>query len=100
MVNLKRSLEKQPLLNQNSREQCVLKYPFLSALVIVLNAFQFAFIDPPFVLTAIIWILSGLSLTLILWNVIGKYWMFVWLILFLLFLLACFDNLILQASRP
>jgi potassium-dependent mechanosensitive channel len=100
LVNLKRNLKKQNLLHENSREQCVLKYPFLSALVIVLNVFQFAFIDPPFVFNTLIWILSGLSLVFILKNVVAKYWMAAWLTLFFLFLLVCFDGLVLQATRP
>ena len=100
LANLKRNFREQNLLQKNSREQCVLKYPLLSALVIGLNVFQFAFIDPPFAFTALIWIVSGLSLTFILNNVIDRYWMFAWLTLFFLFLLACFDGLILQNSRP
>jgi potassium-dependent mechanosensitive channel len=100
LVNLKRNLENENLLIKNNREQAILKYPLLSALLIVLNVFQFAFIDPPFVFNALIWIISGLSLTLILKNVISRYWMLAWLTLFFLFLLACFDDLILQASRP
>ena len=98
--NVKRNVVKQNLLEKNTRQQAVLKYPFLSALIIVLNIFQFVFIDPPFVFTATIWIISGLSLTFILKNVVTRYWMFAWLSLFFLFLLACFDNVILQASRP
>jgi small-conductance mechanosensitive channel len=98
--NVKRNVVKQNLLEKNSRGQAVLKYPILSALIIVLNIFQFVFIDPPFVFTAMIWIISGLSLTFILKNVVTRYWMLAWLSLFFLFLLACFDNLILQASRP
>jgi potassium efflux system protein len=100
LLNLKHSLKRQNLLDKNSRQQCVLKYPILSAIVIVLNCFQFAFIDPPFVFTVQIWIISGLSLSIILKDVVAKYWMRAWLILFFLFLLACFDRMILQASRP
>jgi len=100
LLNIKFNLKRQNLLDKNSREQCVLKYPILSAMVIVLNGFQFAFIDPPFVFTVLVWIISGLSLTFILKNVVAKYWMRAWLILFLLFLLACFHGMILQASRP
>jgi potassium-dependent mechanosensitive channel len=99
-VKLKRNVEKQNLPQATSRELSVVKYPFLSALVIVLNSFQFAFIDPPFVFNALLWTISALSLTVILKNVVTKFWMFAWLILFFLFLMACFDNLILQASRP
>jgi len=100
LVTLKRNLKKQDLLDQTRREQCVLKYPILSSLVIVLDGFQFAFIDPPFIFTAFIWIISGLSLSFILNNVVAKFRMMAWLILYFLFLLACFDGLILQASRP
>ena len=100
LVSLKRNLQKQNLLHKNDRQQSALKYPFLSALVIVLNVFQFAFIDPPFIFNMLIWIISALSLTFILKNIVARYWMVGWLILFFLFLLACFDNLILQASRP
>src|SRR5262249_35807526 len=52
------------------------------------------------VFTVQIWIVSGLSLTFILKNVVSTYWMRAWLVLFFLFLLACFDGMILQASRP
>ncbi|HEV8505902.1 MAG TPA: mechanosensitive ion channel protein, partial [Chitinophagaceae bacterium] len=100
LLNIKASLKRQNFLEKDSREQCVLKYPILSAVVIVFNVFQFAFIDPPFVFTVQIWIISGLSLSFILKNVVAKYWFRAWLILFLLFLLACFDGMILQASRP
>jgi len=100
LLNLKHTLKRQNLLDKNSREQCVLKYPILSAMVIVLNGFQFAFIDPPFVFTVLIWIISGVSVSFILKDVVAKYWMRAWLILFFLFLLACFDGMILQASRP
>src|SRR4029078_3590250 len=85
LLNIKLNLKRQNLLDKNSREQCVLKYPILSAIVIVLNAFQFAFIDPPFVFTVQIWIISGLSLTFILKDVVARYWMRAWLILFFLF---------------
>lgn len=100
LLYVKRNIQKEDLLDKNDREQSVLKYPFLSALLVVLNVFQFIFIDPPFVFSAVIWILSGLSLTFMLRNVVAKYWMAAWLIMFVLFLFACFDNLILQASRP
>ena len=100
LLHTKRKLQSQNVLDKNKPEHAVLKYPILSGLFIVLNIFQFIFIDPPFIFAALIWILSGLSLTFILKDVVDKYWVFAWLILFALFLFACFDNLILQASRP
>ena len=100
LVNLKRNLRRQNLLVEKSREQAIVRYPFLSALFIVLNIFQFVFIDPPFLFSVLIWTLSGLSLIFILKNIVVRNWMFAWLLMFVLFLVVCFDNLILQASRP
>lgn len=100
LLHLKRNIQKQKIQDKDKREQLVLKYPLLSALFIVLNVFQFVFIDPPFVFAALISILSGVSLTLILRNVVARHLMFAWLAVFVLFLFVCFDNLILQASRP
>jgi potassium-dependent mechanosensitive channel len=100
LVRLKRNMQRQSMVGKSNVEQAVLKYPFLSALVIVLNIFQFIFIDPPFAFAGLIWILSGISLIFILRNVIARYWMFALCAMFILFLLTCFDDLILQASRP
>jgi hypothetical protein len=100
LLNLKRNLRSQNLLDQNAQGQLVLKYPFLSAVVIVFSILQFIFLDPPFIFSALLWFISTLSLTIIVRNFITKYWMFVWYLMFILFLLACSDNLILQASRP
>lgn len=100
LLNLRRNMLNLDLLDKNNPDQAVLKYPFLSALFIVLNVFQFVFIDPPFIFAGLIWVLSAVSLSVILKNVAARYWWAAWLILFILFLFACFDNLILQASRP
>jgi potassium efflux system protein len=100
LLHLKRNMQKQNMLDKNDEEQAVLKYPFLSALVIVVNIFQFIFIDPPFAFAGLIWVLSGISLIFIVRNIVAKYWMFALSTMFVLFLLACFDDLILQASRP
>jgi potassium-dependent mechanosensitive channel len=99
LVKLKRDLVAQNLV-EDDRQQLVIKYPALSSIVIVLTFFQFVFVDPPFLLTAIIWVLSAIALTIILKNVITRFWMFAWLALVVFFLLACADNLVLQASRP
>jgi len=100
LANLKRNMRRQNMLDKHDEEQAVLRYPFLSSLVIVLNIFQFIFLDPPFAFAGLIWVVSGLSLIFILRHLIAKYWMFALLTMFVLFLLACFDDLILQASRP
>lgn len=80
--------------------QLILRNTFLSSIIIVLNLFQFIFIDPPFVFNVIFWVAASISLTIIFRNYITKYWMNVWLIFLSLFLLASADNLILEASVP
>jgi small-conductance mechanosensitive channel len=84
---------------KSGTDALVLRYPLLSALVIVLNLYQFVFINPPYVLYAIIWIISAISLTLILRNYISRYWMLSWLSMVILGLLSGADNLILQVSH-
>lgn len=87
------------LLENNFEGQLVLKYPFFSAILIVINLFQFIFFSPPLILNVILWTLASIMLTFLFKTFITRYWMKVWIIMVLLFLLAAFDNLILQASR-
>ncbi len=96
---LKRILRQKQLLQKDFAGQLVLRYPFLSATVIVLNLFQFIFPDPPFIFNAIFWVLSAIFLTIIFYSFISKYWLSVWLGMLACFFLVCADNLILQASR-
>jgi len=77
----------------------ILRHPVLSAILITLTACQFIFNDPPFVFNFLIWTTSAICLTIIFRGFIYKYWMQVWLIIFLLFVLTCLNNLVLQASR-
>jgi potassium efflux system protein len=87
------------LLNKDFDGQLVLRYPLLSALVMVINIFQFLFLSPPFILNILFWTIAAISLSFVFRNYINKYWYHVWLIMFGLFLLSAADNLILQASR-
>ena len=80
--------------------QLILRNTFLSSIIIVLNLFQFIFIDPPFVFNIIFWTTASISLTILFRNYIKKFWMYIWLVFLLLFLLASADNLILEASVP
>ncbi|MBS1597004.1 MAG: mechanosensitive ion channel [Bacteroidetes bacterium] len=80
-------------------EKLILRYPFLSAVVIVVSLFQFIFIDPPFIFGFCLWFISVLSLAVIFRNFITVYWFRFWLVLTALFILASADNLVLQASR-
>lgn len=77
----------------------VLRYPLLSATVIVLGIIQFTFIDPPFIFSCLFWITSAISLSVILKSHIKPYWQFVWLVFVVLFIIASVNNLVLQPSR-
>ncbi len=80
-------------------ERLILRYPILSSAMIVLNLFQFIFPAPPFVFSWLIWLISSVCLTFIFRNHISNYWFKNWMLLFVLFVLAGADNLVLQASR-
>ncbi|MBG9376909.1 mechanosensitive ion channel [Panacibacter sp. DH6] len=97
--NLRNQLQLQGSLKPDFAGHLVLKYPALSAIMLVLNIFQFIFPDPPFIFNAIFWITSSVCLTIIFRGFITKYWMNIWLTFLVLFFLACLDNLVLQASR-
>lgn len=87
------------LLKPDFDGQLVLRYPALSAILLVLSLFQFFFISPPFVLNVIFWSVSCGCLTIIFNKYVNKYWMRVWLIMFVFFLITAMSNLVLQASR-
>lgn len=81
-----------------NEDQLILRYPLLSAIFIISNLSQFLFNSPPFIFSLFIWLMSAVSLTLLMYGYIAKFWMRAWLGMLLLFLLAALDNLILQAS--
>jgi len=97
--SLKNIYKENDLLSGNLEGQLVLRYPLLSALLLVINIFQFIFFSPPFVLSVTLWSVACISLTFLFHKFITRYWMNVWLIMLVLFLITAFDNLILQASR-
>lgn len=95
-----RSLRRITGTEQNSVSNgLVLRYPLLSANVIILGLTQFAFVDPPFIFNCILWIISAISLSFVLNGHIKRYWQIVWLVFVILFIIACANNLVLQASR-
>lgn len=77
----------------------VFKTPLASSIVIVLTIFQYLLPLPPFIFSSLLWVISCLSLTVILYNSIPKYWFRVWLVVFILTLLAIADNLLLRYSK-
>jgi potassium efflux system protein len=97
--SLKRIYIEGNLLKPDFEGQLVLRYPLLSALLLVISLFQFFFVSPPFVLDVIFWSVSCICLSIIFRAYVTKYWMRVWLIMAVLFFLAAMGNLVLQASR-
>ncbi|MCX2477023.1 mechanosensitive ion channel [Pedobacter sp. MC2016-05] len=88
------------LLSKDMNGQLSIRYPALSAVLVVLSLFQFLLVSPPFILNFIIWIISCISLTIVFKNFITPYWMKVWLSMVVFFIFASAGNLLLQASRP
>jgi len=87
------------LLKPDFEGQLVIRYPLLSAILLVISLFQFFLQSPPFILNVILWSISCVCLSFIFRNYISKHWMRIWLLMVLLFLMAGIGNLILQASR-
>lgn len=78
----------------------IIKRPLAAAFLIVLSTYQFAFINAPFIFSFCIWSAEVVCLYLLLRRFITTFWFRFWIVLSLLFLMACADNFILQASRP
>jgi len=98
--SLRKRLAEDGRLSGDMTGQLVLRYPLLSAILIVTSIFQFIFIQPPFIFNLILWLSSGIALTVIFRGFITRYWWIVWLTVFAFFIIASGINLILQASRP
>ncbi|HWV73856.1 MAG TPA: mechanosensitive ion channel domain-containing protein [Pseudosphingobacterium sp.] len=98
--SLKKLYKENGSLHQDNSGQLILHYPFLSAVLIICCIFQFIFPSPPFIVSAILWISSAISLSFIFRTFITSYWMRVWLLIVILFTITCLTNLLLQASRP
>ncbi|MDR6781552.1 potassium efflux system protein [Pedobacter africanus] len=98
--SLKYQLHQESLLSQDYNEQLVVRYPLLSAILIVLSIFQFVFPSPPFIFNTVLWVVSAICLWLIFHQHISPYWQRFWTVIVLLFIAASAENFILQASRP
>lgn len=96
--SLRKLMSKSNLLHPTFEGQLVLKYPVFSALIIVLNLAQFIFPAPPFVFSAVFWVLSAVSLSVLSKDIFKHFWWRVWEVMFVLFLFACVHNLLLLAS--
>ncbi|WP_231424873.1 MULTISPECIES: mechanosensitive ion channel family protein [Pedobacter] len=96
---LKNIYKRKGLIKNDMSGQLAIRYPLLSAVVIVLSLFQFILISPPFILSLIIWIISAACLSVLFRNFIASYWMKVWLFMVVVLLASSFGNILLQSSR-
>jgi len=97
--SLRSRLAKEGKLNADFKDQLVVKYPLLSASVVVLSVFQFMFLEPTFIFSYFLWLCCVICLTGIFKDFISPYWYRFWLIMVFLFVIACLDNFVLQASK-
>ncbi|MBO9658537.1 MAG: mechanosensitive ion channel [Chitinophagaceae bacterium] len=98
LVSLKKIAKAKNLLNADHKSQIVLRYPFLSAVILVFSLFQFLFPEPPFIINMVCWLLSAIALALIFRGFVIHYWLKFWLITVALFTGAALCNLSLQYS--
>jgi len=73
----------------------ILNSPIAAAFLVVLSLYQFLLPMPPLIFSIIIWTISTISLTVIMWNSINTFIWKIWVSIFLLHLIAFFDTLIL-----
>ncbi len=93
---LKSKYKKAKLYNEIQYPKQIFTYSFLSSIVIVFTISQFLIPLPPFIFTALLWIITSLALTMILRKSISKYWFKVWLLVLIFSTIAIFNNLVLR----
>ena len=100
IITLKNAYVKEVGNNEIKEDQLILRYPLISAVFLIANLGQFLFSNPPFVFSLILWLTASCCLSSLMSGYISRFWMKAWLSMFLLFALACLNNLILQGSMP
>ncbi len=97
--SVKKMVQQENLQQPDFNGQLVLRYPVLSSVFVVLNIFQFIFVNPPFIFNICIWSVSIICLTIIFRDVIARYWLRYWWLVIVFFVLTSADNFFLQAAR-
>jgi small-conductance mechanosensitive channel len=97
--SLKRNIVSEMGTDEDLERHLTLQHPTLSAVVITLSIGQFIFPSPPFAFYALIWAISSICLTVILWEFISRFWSNFWMLVILHFLFACTFNILLQPSH-
>jgi potassium efflux system protein len=73
----------------------ILNSPIATAILAVLNLYQFILPMPPLIFSIIIWTISTISLTIMMWKSINTFVWKIWIAIFILNLVALFDIIIL-----
>lgn len=97
--NLKTRASEDGLTEEKENQHLVLKNPFLSSLIIIIGFFQFFFPSPPFVFHFFLWMLAGLSLTVLFFRFLTRYWLSFWIVVLVVFFVSNSINLILIFTR-
>lgn len=73
----------------------ILNSPIATAVLVVLNLYQFILPMPPLIFSILIWTISTISLTVMMWKSIKIFVWKIWIAIFILNLIALFDLIIL-----
>lgn len=85
--------------NDADADKLIVRHPLATAVFIVASLSQLFFLTAPFIFSICIWCIAIICLITFARGYITAYWLRFWVITSLLFLVACANNLILQASR-
>ncbi|MCH6234654.1 mechanosensitive ion channel family protein [Cognataquiflexum rubidum] len=80
-------------------QHLVLKNPFFSSLIIIIGIFQFFFPSPPFVFYFLLWMIAGISLSILFRKFLSKYWMVFWVVVLVVFFISNSINLLLAFTQ-
>ncbi len=80
-------------------QHLALKNPFFSSLIIIIGIFQFFFPSPPFVFYFLLWMIAGISLTILFRKFLSKYWMVFWVVVLVVFFISNSINLLLAFTQ-
>lgn len=98
--SLRRNIHKEMGEDSTAAHSIVMEHPVLSSVVICLSIGQFFFPSPPFSFYAVVWSVNSVILAIIIRSHITQFWYRFWVTSVILAIIACFINMILQASRP
>lgn len=73
----------------------ILNSPIATAVLVVLNLYQFILPMPPLIFSILIWTISTIALTVMMWKSIKSFVWKIWIAIFILNLIALFDLIIL-----